>query len=105
MIEIEGNRLYVKGLFVCYAAHTLPDPVAGDCCIMWSHLHQRNLISCAGRAWMGSNDGAIPHPDILIGHVVGIDGLIPDPGAMDQLMNIIQAREDIGLKTRIVING
>jgi hypothetical protein len=103
MIEIDGNRVYVKGLFCCYASHSLPAPISGDCGVMFSHRHGRNLVNVAGEAWLGDNDGSLPNPDIVIGHVVGPDGLLPDAGAMEHIVNIIQVREDDGLTTRIKV--
>lgn len=101
VIEIEGNRLYWNGVKLCYAAHTLLEPLIGDCYISYSHRHQRDLILCAGTAWMGTNNGALPAPDIVIGSVVGSNGLLPDDGCMEHLIALIQAREDDGLKTKV----
>lgn len=103
LIEIEGNRLYVKGLFVCYAEHAIPDPISGNCYISFSHRHGRNLILVDGKAWLGHDDGSRPRPDIVIGHVVGPDGLLSDPSAMAVITEHLQAREDDGLSSYIKV--
>lgn len=104
MIEIENNRLYINGLFTAYAAHQIPDPIDGHCYISFSHRHGRNLLSCAGKAWLGDNDGSLPHCDVIIGRVVGPDGLLPDPSIMELIIGHIESREDQGVNTRIKVS-
>lgn len=103
VIEIENNRLYINGVFKYYAAHSLHDTVDGNCYISFSHRHGRNLVCVDGKAWLGDNDGTMPSPDIVVGSVVSLDGLLPDPSAMVVVMEHIQTREDDGLNTRIKV--
>lgn len=103
MIEVEGNRLYLGGVFVCYAAYALPKPISGHCYLSFSHRHGRDLLSCDGKAWMGDNDGSMPGPDIVIGRVVSSTGLVPDPEVMGQIVKFVQSREDEGRNTKVEI--
>lgn len=103
MIEIENNRLYIDGLFVCYAAHNIDVPFDGSCYISYSHRHGRNLANCGGKYWLGDSDGSLPNPDVVIGHVVGPNGLLPDLSTMERLTEYMQVKEDDGLNVRIVI--
>jgi hypothetical protein len=103
MIEIEGNRLYWNGVKQCYVEHKVPVPFSGHCYVSYSHRHGRNLISCAGKAWLGDDDGSLPRPDIVIGHVIGPNGLLPDSGSMEHLVALLEARDDDGLNTTVKV--
>ena len=100
MIEIEGNRLYWNGVRICYASHEIPDAVTGDCCVMYSHRYQRNLILCAGKYWLGTNNNTLPATDIVIGSVIGLDGMLSDDSLMTHITELVQAREDYGMPVR-----
>lgn len=99
-LEVNGNRVYWNKIFCCYAEHSISTPVVGDCCILFSHRHGRNLLNIAGLYWMGDNDNSLPKPDVVIGSVVGPDGILPDAGSFEHLMNLVQVREDDGLSTK-----
>jgi len=103
MIEIEGNRLYWNGLFTCYADHQISGALVSTVSVMYSHRHGKNLLNIGGKYWLGDNDGSLPCPDILIGHVVGSNGLLPDSGSLHHLMEMIQARDDDGLQTKVMV--
>jgi hypothetical protein len=103
MIEIEGNRLYWNGLFTCYASHQISADVVTSVSVMFSHRHSRVLLNAGGKYWIGSNDGSLPNPDIVVGHVVGPNGLLPDPASMERLIELVQVRDDDGLQTRLRI--
>ncbi len=103
MLEVVANRVYWNKVFCCYAEHSVPSRTAGDACVLYSHRHQRNLISVAGDYWLGDDDGSLPKPDIVIGTVVSGTGLLPDPGMMEHIVELIQVREDDGLSTKCVV--
>jgi hypothetical protein len=104
MIEIEGNRLYIDGLFVCYATHQISSPVDATCYLSFSHRHGCNLVNVAGQYWLGDDDGSLPRADIVIGHVVGPNGLLPDPSTMVRITEYLQVKEDDGRNVRIKVN-
>lgn len=103
MIEIDYNRLYINGIFICYATHQIPHPISDHCYISYAHRYGRDLINVAGKYWMGDNDGSLPLPDICIGNVVGVEGVLPDSDVMEKVFMYIQNKEDVGLNVNIKV--
>lgn len=104
MIEIDNNRLYLDGVFLCYAEHSIHNPINSDCYLSFSHRYGRTLILVNGKAWLGCSDGSLPNPDIVIGSVIGPNGLLPDFSTMERLINYLQDKEDLGINVKIKVN-
>lgn len=107
---ITNGVLYADNLHLCYArpGNGRDDLPAGrhQVATSYSHIHGQDLPIVVNLGWFGpANDRHAPECDILLGRVLGSDGLLPCPAHVGRLLAMLETAEDRGEKVTLEIEA
>lgn len=97
---LENGEVFINHLHFCYArpgnGRTNLQPGRYSVTAQFSHAHSRHLANVEGLGWAGAWDDDGLECDIVLGRVLGHDGVIPCTDVLQRLLRLLEVAEDRG---------